>query len=160
MKYSQRSDANSENLKLSCDIGGSTTDIAACQMTGTGSLSVIYQPRERASGSVLIQKELWLHASKILMRARVQNAGKIAWGIFRRESSERLHTYLMGGNDILAFETFTEMADWSASDETTTIKENKLLIPRLVFCRPYVHYLTLQPKANHCKLLSSLCRRD
>lgn len=126
-------------------------------MTGTGSVSVIYQSLESPSGVVLVQKELWLHVWKILKRAGVQNAEEVAWRIFRRESGETLNLRLMKEEDIFEFQTTTEMADWSASDETTTIKRNTLLITRLVFCRAYVHYLTLQPKADHCRLLHSLC---
>ena len=95
---------------------------------------------------------------KILKRAGVQNAEEVARGIFRKGSSKELNTFLMEKQDILEFKPSAEMANRSASDETTIIMGNKLLIARLVFFRAYIHYLTLQSKADRCRLLHSLFR--
>lgn len=103
-------------------------------MSGTGSLSIVYQTLERLSGAISVQKEFWFHVFKILKRAGVQNAEEVARGVCRQDSSKILDEKLMTWGDVFEFETSTEMGHWSAPDETTIIMGRSLLITRLVFC--------------------------
>jgi hypothetical protein len=126
------------NTIISCDIGGSTTDVAVSSVSSAGRLATWPQSKTESVGTVTVEKAFWLHARHILRSAGAQNPDQLALEMARGEpfQEERaLFTRHQNEDRVrIKLPKSCNVQEWSPSETPSTsmsvIEKHKLCIHR------------------------------